>query len=143
MHSVTWVHSVTTPERGPGFPRALATVQSWAPGRMGKPQDTTLVDGRVEWATLPEVEGFVLGKAFDEYAKFLGEASARATPRTRSPSPTVNVHGAAGALVRVHAAAESEDDATVEAAPPSPPRLSCPSPSTRGRRTPRGAWCAC
>ena len=98
VHSVTWVHSVTTPERGPGFPRALATVQSWAPGRMGKPQDTTLVDGRVEWATLPEVEGFVLGKAFDEYAKFLGEASARATPRTRSPSPPAAGLGVLGAL---------------------------------------------
>ena len=95
------VRSVTydaTPERGPGFPRALATVQSWE--AMGGPQDTTLVDGQVERATLPEVEGFVLGKAFDEHAKFLGEASARATPRTRSPSPTVDVHGAAGALVR-------------------------------------------
>ena len=28
---------------GPGFPRALATVQSWAPDAMGKPKDTRLL----------------------------------------------------------------------------------------------------
>ena len=80
---------------GPGFPRALATVQSWAPDAMGKPKDTTLEQvahfEQVVPAKLEVVHGFVLGKAFEHPdAARLGSAPAHNPAAALPPSASCN-----------------------------------------------------
>ena len=86
------VHSLTyAATRRLGFPRALATVQSWE--AMGKPKDTTLTTSehfeQVVPAKLEACCGFVLGKAFEHNdAARLGSADAPTAPLPASTSLT-------------------------------------------------------
>ena len=91
LEKVRTLTEKATVHPGPGFPRALATAQSW--DAMGKPKDTTLTTSehfeQVVPAKLEACCGFVLGKAFEHNdAARLGSADAPTAPLPASTSLT-------------------------------------------------------